>query len=88
MFLTGDGKALVSGSTIDADAAANGSFVARIVVESDLDRDGVVDRLDNCAKKSNANQADLDADGMGDSCDIDRDGDGISNPHDPSPDSP
>ncbi len=49
---------------------------------SDSDGDGIVDNLDNCPNVSNADQADLDNDGIGDLCDDDRDGDGISNSED------
>lgn len=35
----------------------------------DTDGDGVVDSIDNCPSISNANQADSDMDGKGDSCD-------------------
>ncbi|MCA1819733.1 MAG: thrombospondin type 3 repeat-containing protein, partial [Halobacteriales archaeon] len=46
---------------------------------SDSDGDGVGDRLDDCASTPNADQADLDRDGVGDACDPDIDGDGVLN---------
>jgi hypothetical protein len=45
---------------------------------ADRDGDGVVDRDDTCAEVANAEQADLDRDGLGDACDDDVDGDGLS----------
>ncbi|HZM70317.1 MAG TPA: thrombospondin type 3 repeat-containing protein [Candidatus Cryosericum sp.] len=38
---------------------------------ADRDSDGVVDRVDNCIRTSNANQANADADKLGDACDGD-----------------
>ena len=35
----------------------------------DLDKDGVMDELDNCPSVANADQADADHDGLGDACD-------------------
>jgi hypothetical protein len=52
---------------------------------SDFDLDGVVDATDNCPQTANANQADSDADGVGDACDsvndntADPDGDTLTN---------
>ena len=43
----------------------------------DGDEDGVCDDADNCVEISNADQADLDDDGVGDACDDDVDGDGV-----------
>lgn len=43
----------------------------------DADSDGVDDEYDNCIDDSNADQADLDADGFGDACDGDDDGDNV-----------
>ena len=41
---------------------------------------------DNCPNNSNPNQEDLDEDDIGDECDDDRDGDGITNDQDNCPD--
>ena len=38
--------------------------------------------MDNCPAIANADQADLDADGLGDACDADADGDGFGDPED------
>lgn len=45
--------------------------------DGDADADGVIDCLDNCPETANADQADFDADGLGDVCDPDRDGDSV-----------
>lgn len=42
---------------------------------ADADGDGVPDTRDNCVESANPDQADLDADRIGDACDDDRDGD-------------
>jgi hypothetical protein len=64
---------------------------------NDRDGDGVSDAADNCADASNANQANEDADALGDRCDPcpviaetepgsgDTDGDGVGNLCDPNP---
>lgn len=44
---------------------------------TDADGDGVADTLDNCPAVANADQADADADGVGDACDTDNDNDGV-----------
>lgn len=43
--------------------------------DTDDDDDGVADTVDNCPLAANTDQADLDADGAGDTCDDDDDGD-------------
>ena len=45
----------------------------------DGDLDSVPDSTDNCPTVPNLSQADLDGDGLGDSCDDDIDGDGFTN---------
>jgi hypothetical protein len=49
---------------------------------ADTDGDGVMDGADNCKLAANANQANYDGDDLGDICDNDVDGDGVSNASD------
>ena len=44
----------------------------------DSDGDGVADNADNCPSTPNADQADLDNDGLGNLCDDDADNDGLT----------
>ena len=47
--------------------------------DQDLDSDSILDVNDNCPNHWNLRQVDFDDDGVGDACDNDVDGDGISN---------
>lgn len=66
------------------------NFVATVnydeIVDGDLD--GVVDADDNCPGVANGDQADADADGIGDACDPDLDGDDVANGSDNCPSNP
>ncbi len=64
-----DGDSLSINDVITADCECLGVY--------DADRDGVLDDVDNCPNTENADQADLDGDGIGDICDEDTDGDSI-----------
>lgn len=55
------------------------------VSDIDTDFDGIPDCMDNCIEDFNPDQADLDKDGKGDSCDPDIDGDGKNNSADNCP---
>lgn len=50
-----------------------------LVIDNDDDDDTIADANDNCPNNSNANQADLDGDGAGNTCDNDSDNDGQLN---------
>ena len=52
---------------------------------TDLDGDGIRNRLDNCMTVANPDQADADGDGTGDLCDSDSDVDGVENSADNCP---
>jgi Ca2+-binding RTX toxin-like protein len=53
---------------------------------ADADGDGVTDGVDNCPMTSNADQVDVDENGIGDACEPpDGDGDGVTDPDDNCP---
>ncbi|MFH1591679.1 MAG: MopE-related protein [archaeon] len=63
-------------SLIDEANETNNEQAGTATVNPDADADGVGDADDNCPDDANADQADLDEDGLGDACDTDMDGDG------------
>lgn len=58
-----------------------------VFTPSDVDGDGIIDRLDNCVSVPNPDQVDRDSNSRGDACD-DFDGDGILNSLDNCPNEP
>jgi len=50
-----------------------------LALSGDSDNDGVANEEDNCPFDANADQVDTDSDAIGDLCDTDLDGDGMSN---------
>jgi len=63
-------------------------IVSGYVDDEDDDDDGILDVDDNCPLTPNADQSDLDGDGIGDVCDDDDDGDGIIDSEDNCPTTP
>lgn len=78
-----------TGSDVDTTAISSGditytpaSTVEVTVTLSDADSDGIADGVDNCPAVANSAQTDTDGDGMGNVCDGDDDGDGVSDAED------
>lgn len=65
-----DGDGITNGDELDLGTDPN---------DADTDDDTIPDGMDNCPLTVNTDQADGDSDGIGDECDDDRDGDGVSN---------
>ncbi|GHA18234.1 hypothetical protein GCM10008090_29760 [Arenicella chitinivorans] len=63
-------------------ATQAGDDVYLVAIETSLtfemDNDTIVDAVDNCPAQANEDQADFEGDGIGDVCDADDDGDGMS----------
>jgi len=76
-------------SVDQGDVPLNDIFImnARPLLESEIDgdMDGIIDINDNCPNDPNPDQEDLDQDGLGNVCDDDSDGDGVSNGDDQFP---
>ncbi|MBI4411530.1 MAG: FG-GAP repeat protein, partial [Deltaproteobacteria bacterium] len=82
----GDGNVCDDDNDGDGVADTSDAFPDDSTELSDSDLDGVGDNSDNCPSVSNADQSDIDGDGMGDVCDDDADGDGIADESDNCPD--
>jgi hypothetical protein len=73
-------------TTTNTICGVTGSFsIFAIMRPLDGDGDGVSDALDNCPAVANADQADLDRDGIGNVCDSDIDGDSVPDSVDTCP---
>lgn len=79
-------RAVLQGSSPqDQNPANDATQTALYYPIADNDRDAVVNEEDNCVNHENADQLDTDGDEVGDVCDSDDDGDGVSDENDAYP---
>ncbi len=79
-------RAVLQGSAPQDTNPGNDSAITPLFTPiADTDRDGVTDETDNCVHNANADQLDTDHDGIGNVCDSDDDGDGVSDTSDTAP---
>ena len=79
-------RAILQGSSPQDQNPANDAVQTSLYYPTaDADRDGVVDSEDNCVNDVNVDQLDTDGDDIGDVCDSDDDGDGVSDANDQYP---
>jgi hypothetical protein len=83
----GDGQKDCVDDDVDGDGIADDGDGSGEVGDTLCTKANTIGCDDNCPKKSNADQADKDQDGIGDECDPDIDGDGVDNTDDCEPNS-
>jgi hypothetical protein len=69
----------------DSDGTADACDACPNDAANDADGDGLCESSDNCPTLANANQSDVDADGIGDACEPDNDDDGVIDDYDNCP---
>ena len=73
-----------AGLSTTQSGATHATLWRTAVGPADVDNDGVPDAQDNCPSVANADQADMDHDGLGNACDPDANGDGVADTLQPS----